>query len=136
MKNHIFVRPARIEDEDKFTTWTVDTKHNLHDSEVLKYKGTEVWCAYDKDGPIVFVPVQRPRMMEALAIRPDADPIAVAVALKELTQNVVTQCHIDGTGEVYMFCKEESTIKFAEKQLFEKMPWSCYRVKIADLEKP
>lgn len=130
---HIFVRPARPEDREKFAEWTVDTKDNLADSDVLKYGDTSVWCAYDENGPIVFVPVQRPRMMEALAIKPGADPVDVAVALKELTQNLVTQCHIDGTGELYFLCKEESTKRFAEKQLFEKLEWSCYRLKVNDL---
>ena len=133
---HIFVRPAQIEDEQKFSAWTVDTKQNLHDADVLKYRDTVTWCAYDKEGPLVFVPVQRPRMMEALAIRPNADPVDVAVALKELTQNVVTQSHLDGCGEIYMFCKEQTTIRYAERQLFQRMEWPCYRVKVADLEKP
>ena len=74
-------------------------------------------------------------MMEALAIKPDADPVDVAVALKELTQNLVTQCHIDGCGEIYFLCKEESTQRYAEKQAFEKLPWNVYRIKVGDLEK-
>jgi len=114
----------------------VGTKDNLADSKVLLYRNTMTWCAYDQNGPIVFVPVQKPAMMEALAINPDADPVDVAIALKELTQTIVTQCHIEGTGEVYFLCKEESTQRFAEKQLFEKLPWNTYRVRLSDLEKP
>ena len=133
---HIFVRPAIDSDGDAFAAWTVDTKDNLRDAEVLKYKGTVIWCAYGSSGPVVFVPVQKPVMMEALAIKPDADPVDVAVALKELVQAIVTQCHIDGTGEIYFLCKEETTKKFAEKQAFDKLPWDMYRIKVADLEKP
>ena len=133
---HIFVRPARDGDLNKFSEWTVETRDNLADARALMYRNTVIWCAYDQNGPIVFVPVQKPAMMEALAINPDSDPVDVAIALKELTQAIVTQCHIDGTGEVYFLCKEESTQRFAEKQLFEKLPWSTYRVKLSDLEKP
>lgn len=130
------MRPAVERDGASFSAWTVGTKDNLHDAEVLKYKGTVVWCAYESGGPVVFVPVQRPVMMEALAINPDSDPVNVAIALKELVQAIVTQCHIDGTGEIYFLCKEETTKKFAEKQAFEKLPWDMYRLKVADLEKP
>src|SRR5689334_18708395 len=98
---HIFVRPAAEQDREKFAEWSVNTKDNLCDSAPLLYRNTVTWCAYDTNGPIVFVPVQQPKMMEALAINPDADPVDVAIALKELTQNLVTQCHMDGTGEIY-----------------------------------
>lgn len=136
MSKHIFVRPALEKDREQFAQWSNGTKDNLCDSDPVSYKNTVVWCAYDSNGPIVYVPVQKPAMMEALAINPKADPMDVAVALKELVQNLVSQCHIEGTGEIYFFCKEESTQRFAEKQAFEKLPWNAYRIKLSDLEKP
>ncbi len=133
---HVFVRLAREADREKFARWSVSTKKNLCDSAVLGYANTLVYCAYDSKGPIVYVPVQKPAMMEALAINPAADPVDVAVALKELTQAIVTQCHMDGTGEILFLCEEETTQKFAEHQLFERVPWNLYRIKLADLEAP
>src|SRR6267142_2805780 len=112
---HVFVRLAREADRDKLAEWSVSTKKNLCDSAVLGYANTVVFCAYNAKGPIVYVPVQKPAMMEALAINPEADAVDVAVALKELTQAIVTQCHMDGTGECYFLCAEESTEKFAER---------------------
>ena len=152
---HVFVRLAREADREKLAQWSVSTKKNLCDSAVLSYANTLVYCAYDSKGPIVYVPVQKPAMMEALAINPEADPVDVAVALKELTQAIVTQCHMDGTGETYFFCTEETTQKYAERQAFTKLPcgapekcekcgheqsmagrWNAYRMIISDLEAP
>lgn len=135
MSKHIFIRPVRPADGDKFTAWTAGTKDNLFDVDPIAYRGTVIWCAYDETGPIVYAPVQKPAMMEALAINPEANPVDVAIALKELVQNIVTQCHIEGTGEIYFLCKEETTQRFAEKQAFERLPWNVYRIKVANLEK-
>lgn len=135
MSKHIFVRPALEKDREQFTQWSANTKKNLCDPDTLAYRNTVVWCAYDALGPIVYVPVQKPAMMEALAINPERSAIDVAVALKELTQAIVTQCHVDGTNEIYFLCTEESTQKFAEHQAFSKLPWAVYRMKLSDLER-
>jgi hypothetical protein len=135
MSRHVFVRLAEERDREKFAKWSAGTKDNLADADPLSYAGTVVLCAYDADGPIVYVPVQRPAMMEALAINPERSQVDVAVALKELTQALITKCHFENTGEIYFLCKEPLTQKFAEHQLFEKMDFPCYRVKLKDLEK-
>lgn len=135
MKNHVFVRPARIEDKELFVNWTIGTKYNLFDSKVITYPSTYIRCAFNKKGPIIFLPVQRPLMMEALAINPDADKIDVAVALKELTQDTVSQAYANGSGEIYFLCQEESTEKFAEHNGFERLPYSVFRMKLSDLER-
>jgi hypothetical protein len=134
MSRHIFVRPGRQNDAGKFAEWSATTPENLADPDVLTYPTTFTLCAYDKQGPIVYVPIQQPMFMEALAINSARSDTDVAIALKELTQAVVTQAHIKGSGEIYFLCKSEATSDFAEKQLFEKLPWNLYRVKLADLE--
>lgn len=134
-KNHVFVRPARPNDREQFVNWTLSTKDNLFDSGVVTYPSTYVRCAFNKSGPIAFIPIQRPLMMEALAINPDADKIDVAAALKELTQDTVTHAYQLGAGEVYFLCSEPTTEAFAERNGFERLPYSVFRMKLSDLEK-
>jgi hypothetical protein len=119
-----------------FAKWTVaNLEKNSADPGVLNYPTTSLLCAYDVDGPLMFLPVQQPMMMESVAPRPGADPLQTAVALRELMKAVVMQAHLKGVGEIY-FVSDEATIQpFAEKHAFKKMPYSLYRVKLSDLEK-
>jgi len=135
-KRHIFVRPVRKTDTEKFVEWSIGTKNNLFDPDVVKYPSTTVRVAYNSEGPVVFVPVQRPLMLEALAINPTSGPIEVASALKALTQDAVAQCHLNGAGELYFLCRDQLTSDFAEKHGYEKINVQLYRIKLADLEKP
>ena len=135
MAHHIFVRPAREEDREQFIQWSLNTKNNLLDPDIIKYPTTLVWCAFDENGPIVYVPVQQPLFMESLAINPEASPALVAMALKELTQNLVTQAHLKGSGELYFLCADDETIEYAKRQAFTEMPHRIFRIKVSDLEK-
>jgi hypothetical protein len=135
-RRHIFVRPIRSEDAKTFVEWCRDTKNNLFDPEVVKYPSTTVRVAYNSEGPVVFVPVQRPLMLEALAISPKASELDVATGLKALTQDAVAQAHICGAGEIYFLCRDELTSKFAERHGYEKINVQLYRIKLTELEKP
>jgi hypothetical protein len=135
-KRHIFVRPVRPADTEKFLKWSRETKNNLFDAEVPLYTTTTTRCAFDHNGPIVFVPVQRPLMLDALAINPESDPLSVALALKELTQDAVSTAFNEGRGEVYFFCHDDRTIEFAQKHAYEEMKFKVYRIKLNDLQKP
>ena len=131
---HIFVRQTRPEDAEAFVQYETGTPNNLFDSDAASYRTSFSLCAYDKRGPLVFVPVQQPFFMESLGIRPGLGEIDTAVALKELTQALVTQAHFSGVGEIYFLCKDESTIDYAKRQGFEELPWRMCRVKLKDLE--
>lgn len=134
MRNHIYVRPARREDCDLFLEWSRTNPANGFDPEVAKYPSTITWCAYDRHGPVAFMPMQVPLMMESLAVRPGASKSDVAIALKELTQQFVTQAHIRGAGEIYYLGTDDGTDALAANQIFEKLPYSVYRVRVKDLE--
>jgi len=134
MSRHVYVRPSTPKDLPLFSKWLQGTKDNLFDPSVFTYKGTTAWCAYNQSGPIVFMPAQRPFMMESLAINPDASEIDVAVALRELFHAIVLQAHQAGEGEVYFGCSDEATIAFAIKHEFKEVPFRMFRVKLADLE--
>lgn len=79
------------------------------------------------------MPVQVPLMMESVATRPGADKKEIAVALKELTQECVTQCHIRGAGEIYFLGTDAGTDAMAANQIFEKLNYTVYRLRIKDL---
>lgn len=138
MRKHVLVRPVNQGDIQKFTEWSAGTKNNLYDPFVATYPTTFTLCAYDDQGPLVYVPVQQPFMLESLAIRPGASPIEVAVALRELIHTVITQSYLKGVGEIYFLCEDASTEAFAQNQTAlkcEKVPYNLYRIKIRDLEK-
>ena len=133
MSKHVYVRPGTKEDVPLFSKWLQETRGNLFDPAVFTYRGTSTWCAYNQSGPIVFMPAQRPFMMESLAINPDSSEIDVAVALREIFHAIVLQAHLAGEGEVYFGCSDEATIAFATKHEFEELPFRMFRVKLSDL---
>jgi hypothetical protein len=133
LSRHIFVRPATKEDADLFLEWSRSTPNNGWDSEVAKYPSTVTWCAYDRHGPLAFMPVQCPLMMDSLASRPGASKSEIAVALKELTQANVTLAHSKGAGEIYFLGTDDGTDAMAQNQIFEKLNYTVYRLKLKDL---
>jgi len=132
---HIFVRPARPSELPQFLDWAQKTENNEFDPSVVRHPTTFTLVAFDKDGPLVYMPIQQPLMLESLAIRPGAETSDIAMAMKELIQAAVTCAYSKGAGEVYFLSTEEGTSEMAEKQAgFEKLPWAVYRVKLRDLE--
>jgi hypothetical protein len=135
MRKHLYVRPARPGDGEEFLEWSRINPKNGFDPEVAKYPSTITWCVYDEHGPLAYMPMQCPLVMDSLAMRPGSSKAQAAVALKELTQQFVTQAHIRGSGEILFFGTEEGTNAMAENHVFEKLPYSVYRLRIKDLEK-
>jgi hypothetical protein len=135
MHNLVFVRPAKPDDTKKFVDWSLETPDNEFDPEVVKYPSTFVLCAYDKDGALAYQPIQQAFIMDSFASRPGASKPQVATAMKELFQEAVTQAHLKGVGEIYFLGTEAGTNHMTTNQeVFEKLPWSVYRVKIRELE--
>lgn len=134
MRRHLFVRPAQQSDAELFLEWSRQNPHNGFDPEVAKYPSTITWCVYDKHGPLAFMPMQCPLMMESLASRPGASKQEIAESLKELTQEFVTQAHVRGAGEIYFLGTDEGTDNMATNQIFERVPYTVYRLRIKDLQ--
>jgi hypothetical protein len=133
-RSYVFVRPATPADAATVIEWSKNTPEC--DYKAGLYRTSFTLCAFDKDGPLAYLPVQMPLVFEALATRPGATPQEVALALKELVQECVTQAYIRGAGELYFLCTEESAKEFATNQVFEELPWRVCRMKLSDLEKP
>ena len=114
--------------------WATENKANEFDPQVALFSSSTTWCAYDKDGPVAFQTIQRPLMLESLAPRPGAARLQIASALRELTQNAITQASLSGAGEIYFLGSSEETNEFATNNIFEEVPMKIFRVKLKDLE--
>ena len=132
-----FVRPAERRDNQKFLEWSMANKaNNDFDPDVPLYGTTVTFAAYNSDGPVAYLPMQMPVVLDSLAVKPDATPLEIATALKEFVMTAVTQCHVRGCGEIMFIGTSEETNRFAEGSgIFEKVPHPVYRLKISQLEK-
>lgn len=133
MSNRIYVRPAQSHEGQLVFDWGMENAKGNFDPEVARFGSSITWCAYDADGPLCFQTIQRPLMLESLAPRPGATKQQIASAMKELTQNAVTQAHVMEAGEVYFLSSDEDTDEFAANHIFEKLPYSVFRVKLRNL---
>lgn len=113
--------------------WMQENPSNEFDPQVALFPTSSTWCAFDKDGPLAFQTIQHPFMLESLAMRPGATKLQTAAAMKELTQNAVTQAAGIGVGEIYYLGSDASTDKFATTYIFEELPFKIFRVKLRDL---
>ena len=94
------------------------------------------YIVFDAEGPVAYMPVQRPLVLDSLAPRPGLTRGQTAGALKEIFQFAVTKAHENGVGEILFFATDEATAEFAERQqVFHRVPYAVYRVKVAELEK-
>jgi hypothetical protein len=132
-KRHVFVRPISPHESALFLGWALENPHGEFDAEVPRFPSSRTWCAYDKDGPLVFQTIQQPLMLESLAPRPGATKEQIAIATKELTQNAITQASLGGSGEIYYLSSDPDTDRLATNQIFTELPYKVFRVKLADL---
>lgn len=130
----VFVRPAKQTEGQLYFDWANENIVNEFDPEVAKFPSSFTWCAYDKDGPLAYQTVQQPFMLESLAPRPGSTKQQIAIALKELTQNVITQASLKGIGEIYYLGADADTDAMASNQIFTELPYKIFRIKIKDLE--
>ena len=133
MSKPVFVRPVRPDEGQMFFDWSKENPENEFDPQVALFPSSTTWCAFDKDGPLAFQTIQRPFMLESLAMRPGATNMQTASALRELTQNAVTQAAGNGVGEIYFLGSSEATNDFAKAHIFEELPYKVFRVKLRDL---
>ena len=133
----LFVRPIREAEAKQFLDWSIANKDkSAFDPKVATYPSTLVPCVYDADGPVAYMPIQRPFVLDSFAPRPGLTKIQTASALHEIFQFSVSKAHETGVGEVLFFATDDNTVKFAARQkIFQYVPYRVYRVKISDLEK-
>jgi hypothetical protein len=133
MATRVYVRPVRQEEAQLYFDWASENPVNGFDPQVALYPSSTTWCAYDKSGPLAYQTLQTPIVLESLAPRPGASKSEIALALKELTQNAITQAHIKGVGEIYFLGTDEGTNEMATNKIFEELPYKVFRLRISDL---
>ena len=131
----VFTRPAKKEDQRKFCEWALSTENNGLDPGVLTYPSTKIRVAFNRDGPLIFLPIHRPIHLESLAVRPGATNGERASAIRALFQDAINEAIQNGIGEIWYQASEDTLPEFAKKAGFEEVPYKIYRLKIADLEK-
>lgn len=129
---HVFVRIARKEDASDFVKWVLANKGNAFNSRIIPQ--TIVLCAFNRKRKILFMPVQRPFMLESIAPNPDATDLEKAIAMKEIVQAVVFEAFKSGVDEIYFLSSEPLAAEFASQHGFEKLDFPVYRLNIKDLE--
>jgi hypothetical protein len=130
----ISVRLAKPEDTAKFLEYEFSTPNNLFDPESGLYPSSLTLCAENEHGPLMFLPIQRPFVLESLGILKDASKKEIAVSLRRLIDQLVEFAKQAGVGELAFICKEPSTEAFAVRHGFEKLPWNLYRMRVKDYQ--
>lgn len=152
MRSHIYCRVANPEEAPVFFEWAMANQQNSDfDPMVATYENTITLCAFDEDGPLAFLPLQQPLLIDAeskprpvaetpmflegMAFRPGISKLDVSRVMKELIQCAVTLGFLKGTGEIYFLGTDQGTDHLAANQIFERLPHTVYRLRLSDLEK-
>jgi hypothetical protein len=133
--NPTWVRKAEPTDAADFVEWSLSTANNSFDPAAAAYPSSVTLCAGDETGPLVFLPLQAPILLESLAVRPGASRRQVVLALQQLIAVVANTAEARGTGEIYFLGTEDGTNSLAESsEYFERLPWPVYRMRVKDLK--
>lgn len=95
---------------------------NLFDPDVMNHESTFLLQAFDRTGPLAFMPVQQPLMLENLIFRPGLNAVETAACIARLAEHALEECYARDAGEAYFLCRDQSTLKFAERHLFRELP--------------
>lgn len=96
---------------------------NHFDPDVLTYPSTALIQAYDKltGKPLLYVPVHKVYMVEALGPAPDADGYDVAAALAQVIKACAWDAPKDGVGEIHYACTDPTIDDFCTRHGFMRM---------------
>lgn len=121
--DHIIIRDAQPEERELAERWARSTPDgDLLDLDVFHHDSTFLLAAVcSGSGPIAFVPVQQPLMMENLIFAPTLKNSDRARAMTRMAEHAVTEAYRRDAGEIYFLCREESTRRFAERHLFRNV---------------
>lgn len=127
---------AEPEDVPNFLDWSRKTQGPEWTPEASQFPSALTFKAVDKDGkPIVFLPVYRPAMLHAFAIKPGTSRLSVAAAVKALLFKTAKTAEQAGCGEMYFWGAEKTMQDFAERWGFEKIELPVYRMPLAKMKK-
>lgn len=122
--DHVLVRKADwSEQEPRVRDWLATTPDgDLFDLDVMNHQSTFLLMAFNQDGPLAFLPVQQPLMLENLIFRPGLTRSETAQAITRLAEHAVEETYARDAGEAYFLCRDASTLNFAERHGFTSLP--------------
>lgn len=133
----IQIRQAAPRDGQNFAEWSLANPCNGFDSEAAAYPSSVTLCAEDSAGTLGYMPIQRPLLLESLAMRPGASASDTARALRAFVDAAKNLAKATGVGEIYFLGTEDGTNRLAENhETFERMPWPVYRLRVREMDKP
>lgn len=103
--------------------WSRIQDRNHFDPDVLTYPNTAVIQAYEKQTgrPLLYMPVHKVYMMEALGPNPDANGFEIASSLAQIVKALAWDAPKDGVGELYFPCTDENVNGFCTDHGFNRM---------------
>lgn len=130
-----FVRPARVEDKDKFLEWY--SKSSSYNPEILAFQDTYVLCAF-KDKILGFMPVQAlcfssSQVLDSLVMNPEATDLEIASAMRELVKHAITIGYLKECDSIFFIGDHPETNSIAER-IFKKVNYPVYKLELKDLE--
>ncbi len=132
---HIWVRPATQDDLPKLQNWITENPRNEFDPDVFTYPETTVLCAHHGE-PVLYLPIQIAAILESLAPNPDASPLELAEALKNLLVTVGCLAKSRGIHELYFLSTDPAVDKIALNHGFEELPYKVLRIKLDKVHEP
>lgn len=119
MSEQLKIRLATPEDAPQLAEWLNGTTGNLYDSAILKYPTLRVLCAYNGNGPSVYLPSQTALVLESLAVKPGTPPIEAARAFRDLVKGMELVASGLGVRELYFVCADPGVAALAAAHGFE-----------------
>lgn len=140
MRDHVFTRPIFGSPRDGHPQFNPEMKQALAwllriqeksglDMDVLDYPATAMLCAYEKVSrrPLLYVPIQKVMMLDALGPNPECSEIELAHALAKVIETTHYESYKAGMGEVYFPCADQSVIDLAKRHHFQLMDYEVER---------
>jgi hypothetical protein len=125
------VRWAQPEDSAQILEWVhANEKVNLFNADILKYPTLRVFCSYDENGPINYLPFQRVFMLESAAPRPGATAAELAQSFRDLTKAAELTASGEGIREIYFLDGGGGLGEMATHHDYELLPYKVYRMRL------
>lgn len=122
---HLIIREALPGEQETALRWAKSTPDGeLLDLDVFNHASTFLLAAATSGsvpGPIAFVPVQQPLMMENLIFAPGLNDSDRARAMVRMSEYAISEAYRRDASEIYFLCRHELTRKFAERHLFRNV---------------
>lgn len=124
------IRFARPEDAPRILKWIESNPDNLFDRDILSYPTLQILCAYNEDGPVAYLPIQKALVLESTALSPEITLGESAQALRDFTKAAELIADSQGIKEIYFICGDERLAGMAKNHAYEILPWKVLRMKL------